>query len=117
MFALDILFIKIDFEVFCKKNNKDNKMCLFDLTGAVQIFDRLFFIALIMLSTKSCQTVFNLLQSRNRICLGQSIIDLWSKLHTVQDEKCESIQKCLFVPPRINKLIYASFSVYLCTVV
>lgn len=43
--------------------------------------------------------------------------NLWSKLHTVQDEKCESIQKCLLVPPRINKLIYASFSVYLCTVV
>lgn len=71
MFALDLLFIKVDFEVFCKKQNKDNKMCLFPLTSAVQIFDRLFFIAIITLSTKSCYTVFHILQSRNRICLRQ----------------------------------------------
>lgn len=49
MFALDWIgiFIEIDFKVFCKKKNKENKMCLFPLTGAVLIFDRMFFFYLL----------------------------------------------------------------------
>lgn len=69
MFASDLLFIEVDFKVFCKKK-KDNKMCLFPLTGAVLIFDRLLIYIAIIHQAQNHVT-FHLRQSSNIICLRQ----------------------------------------------
>lgn len=52
--------LKLILNCFVRKN-KDNKMCLFPLTGAVLIF----FIAIIIISTKSCYIQFIAKQEHN----------------------------------------------------
>lgn len=57
--------LKLILKCFVRKKNKDNKMCLFPLTGAVLIFDRLFFIAIITRSTTSRYFSFTAKQEQN----------------------------------------------------